>query len=220
MRILLAEDDHMIAAALTSALASAGYSVDLVRDGDSALSALDGGGHDLLLLDLGLPKLSGTDVLQQARARGLGVPVLIVSARDDTEGRVQSLDLGADDYLVKPFDVQELQARIRAVLRRHAGHAQSLLQAGEVMIDLASHFVSYRGTSIVLPAREFALLQILAQRPGRIFARADLEERLYSWGQEVESNAIEVLIHYIRRKFDKEIIRNVRGAGWLIPKAG
>lgn len=219
MRILLAEDDHMIAGALSSALATAGYAVDHAPDGETALAALAAGGHQLMLLDLGLPRLSGTAVLREARARGLDIPVLIISARDAMEDRIQGLDLGADDYLVKPFEPAELQARIRAVLRRHAGHAQSLLKAGEVVLDLASHSVSYRGTSLTLPTREFALLHVLAQRPGMIFARSVLEERLYGWGQEVESNAIEVLIHYIRRKFDREIIRNVRGTGWMIPRS-
>lgn len=219
MRILLVEDDQMIAAALSTALSAAGYTVDRTRDGESALTAMATSCHDLLLLDLGLPGLSGTAVLKEIRAKGMAIPVLIISARDGMGDRVEGLDLGADDYLVKPFEVQELQARIRAVLRRHAGHAQSLLRAGEVTLDLASHTASYRGISAVLPSREFSLLELMAQRPGMLFARATLEERLYGWGKEVESNAIEVLIYYIRKKFDKQIIRNVRGAGWMIPRS-
>jgi len=217
--VLIVEDDPSLNAALAATLKAAGCRPVTARTAAEGLRWFAHYAPDIVLLDLGLPTLSGTAVLREARARGLDIPVLIISARDAMEDRIQGLDLGADDYLVKPFEPAELQARIRAVLRRHAGHAQSLLKAGEVVLDLASHGVSYRGTSLTLPTREFALLHILAQRPGMIFARAVLEERLYGWGQEVESNAIEVLIHYIRRKFDREIIRNVRGTGWMIPRS-
>ncbi len=218
MRILLAEDDDMIADALATALTAKGFSVDRVGDGEMALAALRLGGHAMGLLDLGLPILDGAAVLQQARRSGVTVPVLIITARDGIQDRINGLDVGADDYIVKPFEVDELLARMRAVFRRHAGQAQSLLVAGEVSLDLASHTVSYRGMSHVLPAREFSLVQSLAQRPGMILGKTLLEDRLYGWGEEVKSNAVDVLIHYIRRKFDKDIIRNVRGAGWMIPK--
>lgn len=218
MRILVAEDDEMIASALSAALTAEGFSVDLVKDGETALDALNLGGHGLVLLDLGLPKLDGATVLERARRSGKSVPVLIVTARDGTDDRIRGLDLGADDYIVKPFQIGELLARMRAVIRRHAGQAQSQLVAGEVTVDIATHTVTYRGMSQLLPAREFALVQALAQRPGMILGRTLLEDRLYGWGDEVESNAVDVLIHYIRKKFDKDIIRNVRGAGWMIPK--
>ncbi len=218
MRILVAEDDDMIAKALSAALTAEGFTVDLVKDGETALDALTLGGHGLVLLDLGLPKLDGATVLERARRAGTSVPVLIVTARDGISDRIKGLDLGADDYIVKPFEIDELLARMRAVIRRHAGQAQSQLIAGEVTVDIATHTVSYRGASHLLPAREFALIQALAQRPGMILGRTLLEDRLYGWGEEVESNAIDVLIHYIRKKFDKDIIRNVRGAGWMIPK--
>ncbi len=218
MRILVAEDDEMIAKALSAALTAEGFTVDLVKDGETALDALTLGGHGLVLLDLGLPKLDGATVLERARRAGKSVPVLIVTARDGISDRIRGLDLGADDYIVKPFQVDELLARMRAVIRRHAGQAQSQLIAGEVTVDIATHAVTYRGASHLLPAREFALIQALAQRPGMILGRNLLEDRLYGWGEEVESNAVDVLIHYIRKKFDKDIIRNVRGAGWMIPK--
>lgn len=218
MRILVAEDDDMIAKALSAALTAEGFTVDLVKDGETALDALTLGGHGLVLLDLGLPKLDGATVLERARRAGKSVPVLIVTARDGISDRIRGLDLGADDYIVKPFQVDELLARMRAVIRRHAGQAQSQLIAGEVTVDIATHAVTYRGASHLLPAREFALIQALAQRPGMILGRSLLEDRLYGWGEEVESNAVDVLIHYIRKKFDKDIIRNVRGAGWMIPK--
>jgi DNA-binding response OmpR family regulator len=142
----------------------------------------------------------------------------VITARDELDDRVTGLDLGADDYLVKPFEVKELLARMRAVLRRHGGQAVSVLGTSEIELDLSSHEVTYRGLSQVLPAREFALMHALLERPGTILSRAQLEERLYGWGQEVESNAIDVLIHYVRRKFDKDIIHNVRGAGWMVPR--
>ena len=218
MRILLIEDDVMIGRSLSRSLADAGMSVDWVRDGVSGDEALAVGGHTLALLDLGLGGMDGIRVLDAARNRGNRTPILVITARDDLETRIAGLDLGADDYLVKPFEPRELLARMRAVLRRHAGQATSVIATGEIEVDTDSHEVSYRGTSAVLPAREFALLRALVERPGRILSRSQIEERLYGWGEEVESNAIDVLIHYIRRKFDREIIRNIRGAGWVVPK--
>lgn len=218
MRLLLAEDDDMIARALVTALGSEGFSVDRVASGELALEALQGGGHGVALLDLGLPELDGFDVLARARREGIETPIIVVTARDALDARIHGLDLGADDYVVKPFEISELSARIRAVLRRRAGKAVSRLEAGEVAVDLATHSVSYRGTEAVLPNREFALVQALVERPGMIFSRDRLEEKLYGWGEEVESNAIDVLIHYVRKRFDKDVIRNVRGAGWMIPR--
>ncbi|MGH8173407.1 MAG: winged helix-turn-helix domain-containing protein, partial [Rhodanobacteraceae bacterium] len=172
--------------------------------------------HSAVLLDLGLPGQSGGDLLQAARAEQIDTPVLVITARAEIESRVAILDLGADDYIVKPFELQELFARMRAVLRRHSTHPRSALVVGEIGIDLATHVTSYRGKAIRLPAREFALLQVLLRRAGKIVSRKTIEQEIYLSPDEIESNAVDVLIHGIRRKFDKEIIRNVRGAGWLV----
>ena len=218
MRVLLIEDDKMIGQNLKAALAREGISVDWVRTASDGEEALANGGHGLVLLDLGLPGRSGIDLLKMARQAGNRTPVLIVTARDGLDDRVAGLDVGADDYIVNPFETRELLARMRAVLRRQAGAAQSLLVAGELALDLETHEVTYRGTTVLLPAREFALMQALAERPGAILSRARIEENIYGWGEEVESNAVDVLIHSIRKKFDKDIVRNVRGAGWMIPR--
>ncbi len=218
MRILVIEDDVMLGRALVQALDDAGMSVDWVRDGHVGDEAIAVGGHGLVLLDLGLPGRSGLEILRSLRTAGDKRPILVITARDELDDRVTGLDLGADDYLVKPFEVKELLARMRAVLRRHGGHAVSILCTSEIELDISSHEVKYRGCGEVLPAREFALLHALLERPGTILSRSQLEEKLYGWGEEVESNAIDVLIHYVRRKFDKDIIRNIRGAGWMVPK--
>lgn len=218
MRVLLIEDDAMLGRALVQALEDAGMSVDWVRDGQLGAEAVAIGGHSLILLDLGLPGRSGLEILRSLRTAGDKRPTLLITARDGLDDRVAGLDLGADDYLVKPFEVKELLARMRAVLRRHGGQAVSILNTSEIELDLSSHEVSYRGRIQVLPAREFALMHALLERPGAILSRGQLEEKLYGWGEEVESNAIDVLIHYVRRKFDKDIICNVRGAGWMVPK--
>jgi DNA-binding response OmpR family regulator len=218
MRILLIEDDRMIGTSLSAALGREGMSVDWVRNGEDGAEALAVGGHTLVLLDLGLPGQSGLDLLKSARRSGNRIPVLVVTARDGLDDRIVGLDLGADDYIVKPFETRELIARMRAVLRRHAGAAHSLLEAGELELDLASCQLHYHGTTCVLPAREFALMRALVEHPGRILSRKQIEERIYGWGDEVESNAVDVLIHSIRKKFDKDIIRNVRGAGWMVLK--
>lgn len=219
MRLLLVEDDRMIAEALLKGLGRHAISVDWVTDGKAALEAVGLAEYGIVLLDLGLPQIDGMQVLESIRKAGKGVPILILTARDDLPSRVTGLDLGADDYVLKPFELDELLARIRAVMRRKAGHAQSLIQAGEVTLDLATYSVTFRAVTETLSAREFALLRILAERPGVILSRSQLEERIYGWGEEIESNAIEVLIHYIRKRFHKDVIRNVRGAGWMIPKA-
>jgi DNA-binding response OmpR family regulator len=219
MRILLIEDDPMIGKSLREALQDSGMSVDWAHNGEDGESALSVGQYALVLLDIGLPGKSGIDVLRAARKGGDKTPLLLITARDELDDRVAGLDLGADDYLAKPFEMRELMARIRAVLRRYGGAAISVLSNGEIELDLATHEVKYRGKSLILSAREFALMRALLDRPGTILSRTQLEEKIYGWGEEVESNAIDVLIYYLRKKFDKDIIRNVRGAGWLVPKA-
>ncbi|MDL2398898.1 response regulator transcription factor [Rhizobium mayense] len=219
MRILLIEDDPMVGRSLSQALADAGMSVDWVADGRAGEEALLAGGHAVALLDLGLPGSDGISVLENVRRHGIGTPIVVITARDDLDTRVKGLDSGGDDFVVKPFEVPEILARIRAVLRRHAGHATSRIGTSEIVLDLASHELSYRGQTEMLPAREFALMRALAERPGTILSRSQIEDRVYGWGQEVESNAVDVLIHYIRRRFGKDIIRNVRGAGWLVMKS-
>jgi DNA-binding response OmpR family regulator len=216
MRILLIEDDPMLGKALMRGLVHHGTSVDWAHDGAEGSAALAQDEHALVLLDLGLPKQSGIDVLRAARAAGVAVPVLIITARDAVDDRVAGLDLGADDYIVKPFELRELLARIRAVRRRHNGQTQSLISSDEITLDLATHRATYRNMEHVLSAREFALLQVFMQRSGAIFSRTQIEQQIYGWGEEVESNAVDVLIHSIRKRFDKDIIRNVRGAGWMV----
>lgn len=209
----------MIGEGLSSALKAAGMSVDWVRDGGSAELALQEGGHSLVLLDLGLPGTDGLDLLRAARAEGVEMPVVIITARDEIDSRVGGLDLGADDYLVKPFETRELLARIRAVLRRRTGRATSRLTAGELALDLDTHELTQGDDRAqVLPAREFALVLALVESPGRILSRAQIEERIYGWGEEVESNAVDVLIYSIRRKFGRSVILNVRGAGWMVAR--
>jgi len=171
------------------------------------------GGHALVLLDLGLPGKSGLDVLRTARAAGNKIPVVVLTARDDLDNRIAGLDLGADDYITKPFEVRELVARMRAVMGRQSGSARSVLEAGGITLDMETHEVAFRGNHVLLPAREFALMRALMDRPGAILSREQIEKRLYGWGEEAESNAVDVLIHSVRKKFDKDIIQNVRGPG-------
>ena len=216
MRALLVEDDDMIGRSLVHALKGAGWSVDWVRDGALAHSALADGDYRCVLLDLGLPGLDGTEVLRRARARGDLTPVLVLTARDGLDDRIQGLDLGADDYLLKPFEVGELLARMRAVVRRRSGVAQSVVGNGVVQLDLATREVLRGGAREALTAREFALLQALLERPGAILSREQLENRIYGWGEEVSSNAVDVLIHGMRRKLGLDAIRNVRGLGWRV----
>ena len=220
MRLLLAEDDAMVGAALQKGLQQEGHSVDWVRDGVAADTALRTGSHDLLVLDLGLPRRDGLSVLSELRARPVPLPVIIITARDRVDDRVRGLDLGADDYLVKPFDLDELAARIRAVARRSAGLARPLLAHGRVTLDPASHEVRLDDSAIVLSGREFALLHALMERPTAVLSRAQLEERLYGWGEEVASNAVEVHIHHLRRKLGEGFIRTVRGLGYTLESKG
>lgn len=216
MRALLVEDDEMIGRSLARALQGAGWSVDWVRDGTLAESALADGGYTCVLLDLGLPGQDGTVVLRHARQRGDATPVLVLSARDRPVDRVAGLDLGADDYLPKPFELQELLARMRAVVRRRDGSAHSVIGTAALRLDLSTREAQVGQATEALTAREFALLHALLERPGAILSREQLENRIYGWGEEVTSNAVDVLIHGMRRKLGADTIRNVRGLGWRV----
>jgi two-component system OmpR family response regulator len=218
MRILLVEDDLMIGEAISVALKDAAYAVDWVKDGASASGVLEHGEHQAMLLDLGLPKRDGMEVLRRLRQAGLPVPVIIITARDSVEDRILGLDVGADDYLIKPFDVNELLARLRAVVRRRGGQAAPLLSNGEVSLDPATREARCGDAVALLSAREFALLHALLLHPGAILTRAELEERIYGWNEEVESNAVDFLIHGVRKKLGARSIKNVRGAGWMVAK--
>ena len=219
MRALLIEDDPMIAAAIEVALRDAAYAVDLVRDGETADRVLRDGQHQIVLLDIGLPGRDGLSVLKRLRERGDRVPVLLITARDAAADRVRGLDLGADDYVVKPFDMDELLARMRAVVRRQSGQAAAELGNGDVRLDPATREARRGELHVVLTAREFALLHALLLRPGTILTRAQLEDRLYGWNEEVESSAVDFLIHGVRRKLGADVIKNVRGAGWMVDRA-
>ncbi len=218
MRLLLVEDDPMIGASVHSGLRQEGHSVDWVRDGASAELALANGVHEMILLDLGLPKKSGLDLLASLRRQGVTVPVLVITARDSVADRVAGLDAGADDYLVKPFDLDELSARLRALMRRQSGRASPVIAHGALTLNPATHEVRLEGRAVALSGREFSLLQALLEKPGVPLSRAQLEERLYGWNEEIESNAIEVYIHALRRKLGAEWIRNVRGIGYRVPE--
>jgi two-component system OmpR family response regulator/two-component system response regulator QseB len=216
MRVLLVEDDEMIGQSLKQALGGNGWSVDWVKDGLLAQSALSDGGYACVLLDLGLPKRDGIEVLRKARSQGDPTPVLVLTARDGIDDRITGLDIGADDYLVKPYEFRELLARMRAVIRRRDGSAHSLIGASNLQLDLTTREVIVQGERSQLSAREFALLHALLERPGAILSRDQLESRIYGWGEEVTSNAVDVLIHGMRRKLGADSIRNVRGLGWRI----
>ena len=216
MRLLLVEDDAMIGAAAQQGLRQEGHTVDWVRDGREAEGAVAATAYDLVLLDLGLPRRDGLSVLRAWRAKGVEVPVVVITARDAVADRVAGLDAGADDYLVKPFDLDELAARIRAVARRRAGRGSASIRVGDLEIDPAARRVTLRGEEVTLSAREYALLEALADRPGAYLTRAQLEERLYGWDDEIASNAVEVHIHGLRRKLGAEAIRNVRGLGYTL----
>ncbi|QPO22752.1 response regulator [Pseudomonas sp. Y39-6] len=220
MRILLVEDDPMIGDAIQGALNDASYAADWVKNGLTALAALETQAYDMVLLDLGLPGKDGLDVLDGIRGRNNPVPLLIITARDGLDDRLRGLDGGADDFLLKPFAMAELLARMRAVLRRKGGSAQSVLDNGVVSLDLLSKQAATAETpDIQLSSREFALLQALLIRPGAILSRSELEDRIYGWGNEVESNAVEFLIHALRRKLGNHVIKNVRGMGWMVSKS-
>jgi two-component system OmpR family response regulator len=218
MRILLVEDDTMIGEALCVALRDAAYAVDWVQDGEAAIRVLGNQEHQAVLLDLGLPKRDGLEVLKKLRANGGTLPVIVITARDGLEDRVKGLDFGADDYLVKPFDIDELLARLRATLRRQGGQASALLSNGTLSLNTSTREASLGKIVCQLSAREFSLLQALLLRPGAILTRAQLEESIYGWNEEVESNAIDFLIHGLRKKLGSDAIKNVRGAGWMVAK--
>lgn len=218
MRVLLVEDDKMIGAAVVEALKDAAYAVDWVRDGGLAIEATRSETYDLALLDLGLPAVDGLDVLKTIRAANVKLPVIILTARDALDDRIRGLDLGADDYLIKPFEIQELLARMRAVIRREGSGASPILSNGKILLDPATREASFYGEKALLSAREFALLQALLQRPGVILSRTDIERHIYGWSEEVESNAVEFLIHAIRKKLGALAIRNVRGVGWMVDR--
>lgn len=218
MRILLVEDDPQIGSAISSALEDAGLAADWVTDGSAALASITAGAFELMLLDIGLPKKDGLSVLRQVRQQKNSIPVIMITARDAVEDRIAGLDLGADDYLVKPFLIEELMARIRAVARRHSGNALPLLSNGDITIDPASKTAAYKEDAIELTGKEYTLLHSLLLTPGRIYSREELEEKVYGWDDEVNSNAIEFLIHSLRKKTHKSAIKNVRGLGWMVPK--
>ncbi len=218
MRILLVEDDRMLGAATQQALRDAAHAVDWVLDGDAALLAMRTAPYEAMLLDLGLPRRDGLGVLQAARRAGYNLPVIIVTARDGVDDRIRGLDLGADDYLIKPFETGELLARLRAVARRKGGQAQAVLGNGVVTLDPATRQASFGAVSARLSAREYALLHALLLRPGAVLSRDDLENLIYGWNEEVESNAVEYLIHSIRKKLGAGAIKNVRGVGWVVDR--
>jgi two-component system, OmpR family, response regulator QseB len=220
MRLLLVEDDPMIGESVRKGMQQDGFAVDWVQDGRAAELALETNSYDTLLLDLGLPRKDGLEVLASLRRRGNSIPVLVLTARDAVADRVKGLDAGADDYLVKPFDLEELAARIRALLRRKSGRADPVVQVGNLILNPATREVSLHGKPISLSAREFGLLHALIERPGAVLSRAQIEQKLYGWGQEVESNTVEVYVHALRRKLGANFIRNVRGVGYMVPKQG
>ncbi|WP_131114662.1 response regulator [Lichenihabitans psoromatis] len=218
MRILIVEDNAMIGRSLRQALLNEGFSVDWTTSGLDGESSTRMGAYAAMLLDLGLPDTTGFELLKRLRSGGDQTPILILTARDAVADRITGLDLGADDYIVKPFDMGELVARMRAVVRRRAGVAQSMLQTSALTLDLGNHELAFGGEKRVLSSREFALMRILLERPGTILSRGQIEERIYGWGEEVESNAVDVLIHSLRKRFGKALINNVRGAGWMVAK--
>jgi DNA-binding response OmpR family regulator len=220
MRVLLVEDDPLLGDGVCAGLKQSGFAVDWVTDGQMAQHALGSEEYSLVVLDIGLPKISGLDLLKWLRQRGSNLPVLMLTARDTVADRVGGLDSGADDYLVKPFDLDELVARLRALIRRAAGKAAPTLQHGSILVDQTAHTVTLDGTPTELSAREFALLVELMQNSGRVLSREQLEQRLYGWGEEVESNSVEVHIHHLRKKLGAELIRTVRGVGYTMDKPG
>jgi DNA-binding response OmpR family regulator len=220
MRVLLIEDDAMFGKALVRGLSENGMSVDWARNGRDGFAAMDRSEYAVALIDIGLPKMSGLDVLKAKRKAGMTTPALIITARDGVSDMVASLDLGADDYIVKPFELPVLLARIRAVTRRANGRVISLMTSAEITLDPSTQVATFRDIKHLLSVREFAVLQALMERPGQILSRSQIESRIYGWGEEVQSNAVDVLIHGLRKKFDKDIVRNVRGAGWMVTKEG
>ncbi len=220
MRVLLVEDDRLLGEGVRSGLGQAGFAVAWVQDGEEALHALATQRFDAVVLDLGLPKVGGLELLRRLRAKQDPVPVLILTAQDAVEQRVAGLDAGGDDYLAKPFALAELQARLRALVRRSKGSAAPVLRHGRVTLDPAARAATLDGAPVELSAREFATLQELLLNAGRVLSRSQLEERLYGWGEEIESNAVEVYVHHLRKKLYPELIQTVRGVGYLVPRGG
>lgn len=216
MRILLVEDDESLGEGLQTALRRAALAVDWVRDGVAALSAISDGGFDAVVLDLGLPRMDGTQVIRAARQAGHTTPILVLTARDRVGDRIEALDLGADDFLGKPFDPNELLARLRALHRRAQGVVQPVLALGALQLDPATLSVHWQGRIIDLPRREFALLRALMEQPGRILTRDSLQQAVYGWDEDVASNSLEVHVHHLRKKLDAELIRTVRGVGYML----
>ena len=219
MRLLLVEDDAMIGQSVHKGLKRLGWSVDWVRDGRAAELALQNETYDAVLLDLGLPRKDGLDVLRAQRHKGNDVPILVITARDAIEDRVQVLDVGADDYLVKPFNMEELAARVRALIRRRAGRANPVITLGDLSLNPATREATLAGKPLALSARELALLSALVDRPGAVLSRSQLEDKLYGWGEEVESNTVEVYIHMLRKKLGADFIKTVRGVGYMVSKS-
>lgn len=219
MRLLLVEDDRMIGESLQQALKADGYAVDWTQRGDEALQAIETKLYDIVLLDLGLPGVPGLEVLKKIRQGRDAVPVVIMTAKDTVNDRVTGLDAGADDYLVKPFRLEELEARMRAVLRRRAGRSDPLMSFGQVSLNTQTKELSAGGKTDILSLREYAIMHALLERPGVVLSRSQLEERLYGWNEEVGSNAVEVHIHQLRKKFGHDIIRNIRGMGYTVQKS-
>lgn len=218
MRLLIVEDDTLLGEGIQTGLTQEGYAVDWVEDGEAAETALKTNDYELIVLDLGLPKKSGLDVLRSVRARQIDIPVLILTARDTVEDRVKGLDSGADDYMNKPFDLGELSARIRALLRRRGGRSTPVITHNNLVLDPASHTVSVDSNTVDISPREFTILQLLLENRGKVMSRSRLEEGLYAWNDEVESNTVEVHIHHLRKKLGAELIRTIRGVGYIIDK--
>ena len=218
MRVLLVEDDALLGAAIQAGLEQSDYTVDWLRDGAQAASALRTAEPDLLILDIGLPGRSGLEILAELRARGSSLPVLLLTARDTVSDRIAGLDRGADDYLVKPFDLGELTARLRAIARRRGGRAEAVIRHGDLVLDPASRAVTRAGESVSLSAKATMILEALLERPGIPVSRERLELTLYGWNEGVDSNTIEVHVHHLRKKLGKDLIRTVRGLGYMIPK--
>lgn len=216
MRLLLIEDDVALGEGIHQALAREGYTVDWLQDGSSALHALLSETFDAVVLDLGLPRMDGLEVLRRLRDSGATVPVLILTARDATEDRIAGLDAGADDYLIKPFDLAELKARLRALLRRSAGRARVVIEHAGICLDPSTQHVSYHGQPVLLTPKEYQLLHELLSPPGRVMSRDQLMQLLYGWNEEAESNTLEVHIHHLRKKFTSDLIRTIRGVGYLV----
>ena len=218
MRVLLVEDDALLGDGIQAGLRQQGFVADWVRDGVAADLALEGGDFAAVVLDIGLPRRSGLEVLARLRARGKSVPVLILTARDTVDDRIAGLDAGADDYLVKPFDLGELAARLRALARRSAGNPSSALTVGALVLDPAAREVRWRGEPCVLAPKEFALLEAFMLNAGRVLSRDQLEEKLYGWGEETGSNAVEVHVHHLRKKIAPSVVQTIRGVGYVLPK--